>query len=64
LEIIVNFDICDAHGECVFEAPTIFDLGDNDEHVTVLQPVVGDELRKNAQRAMESCPVSAITLEG
>jgi ferredoxin len=65
VKITVNLNICDAHGECVVEAPTIFDLGDDDEHVTVLQDEVeGADLEKAAQRAMESCPVAAITLDG
>lgn len=62
MRVVVNFDVCDAHGDCVVEAPEIFDLGDDDDVVRVLQEEPSEDLRKAAERAAESCPVSAIEI--
>lgn len=64
MKVIVDTDLCEAHGECVFAAPEIFDLGDDDDVVTVLQEEPGEELRDKAEEAAKVCPVFAITIEG
>ena len=63
MRVIVDLDVCAAHGDCVIAAPEIFDLGDDDEVVTVLLEEPGEELRAQAERAVEDCPVSAIRIE-
>jgi ferredoxin len=63
MEIKVNLDVCDAHGQCVIEAPDLFELGDDDEVVTLLDANPPEEMRKLADRAVQSCPVQAITIE-
>ena len=63
MKVNVNTDVCEAHGECVIAAPEIFDLGDDDEVVTVLDPEPAEDLREKAEEAAQSCPVSAITIE-
>jgi ferredoxin len=64
MKIVVDVDACAAHGDCVVAAPEIFDLGDDDEVVTVLRPEPGDELRSSAQAAVDACPMAAIRIEG
>jgi ferredoxin len=64
MKVIVDMDICTAHGDCVIAAPEIFDLGEEDEVVTVLNPEPAEELRAKAEEAAENCPVSAIHIEG
>jgi ferredoxin len=61
--IIVDLDLCDAHGDCVVEAPAVFDLGEDDDTVTVLQPEPGDAHWERVERAVRACPVSAIRIE-
>jgi ferredoxin len=63
MKVIVDWDLCEAHAECVAVAPEIFDIGD-DEQVTLLQEEAGEELRDKAEQAVKVCPVAAISLEG
>jgi ferredoxin len=64
MKVVVDFDACAAHGDCVVEAPEIFDIGEDDEVVTLLLEEPGDELREKAQRAADACPMAAIRIEG
>jgi ferredoxin len=63
MKVIVDLDVCEAHGDCVVAAPEIFDLGDDDDVVTVLQPEPPEELRQKAEKAASDCPVAAITIQ-
>lgn len=64
MKVIVDFDACAAHGDCVLAAPEIFDLGDDDEVVTVLEAEPADDLRAKIQAAADACPMAAIRIEG
>jgi ferredoxin len=64
MQVIVDPDVCQAHGDCVVAAPEVFDLGDEDDIVTVIQPEPPEELRFKVERAAHDCPVSAIRIEG
>jgi ferredoxin len=61
--VIVDLDACAAHGDCVVVAPEIFDLGEDDEVVTLLQAEPPDDLRSKAQAAVDACPMAAIRIE-
>jgi ferredoxin len=63
VKVVVDFDACAAHGDCVVVAPEIFDLGEDDEVVTLLQAEPSDDLRPNAQAAVDACPMAAIRIE-
>jgi ferredoxin len=63
MKIVVDFDACAAHGDCVAAAPEIFDLGDDDDVVTLLQAEPPEELRDAAQSAADACPMVAIRIE-
>jgi ferredoxin len=63
MKVIVDLDVCQAHGDCVVAAPEIFDLGEEDDVVTVVNPEPGEELRAAAERAEQDCPVTAIRIE-
>lgn len=63
MKIKVDNELCEAHGECVIAAPEIFELGDDDEIVTVLDSEPSEDLRGKAEEAAQMCPVSAITVE-
>ena len=64
MRIVVDLDACAAHGDCVVAAPEIFDLGEEDEVVTVLQEEPDEALRDQAQAAADACPMAAIRIEG
>ena len=63
MKIVVDFDACAAHGDCVAAAPDLFDLGDDDDVVRVLIDEPGEEHRAAAQAAVDSCPMVAIRIE-
>ena len=60
MKIDVEFDACDAHGNCVIEAPEVFDM--DDDMVVVLDQNPGDDLREKVERAAAVCPVAAIRI--
>lgn len=63
MRVKVDFDRCEAYGECVFAAEEVFDLGDDDETVRLLQEEPPDALRKKVDEAVRVCPTQAITVE-
>jgi ferredoxin len=63
IKVVVDRDICQNHGQCVFAAPQVFELDDDGELVQ-LQDEVGEELRANVEEAADVCPTQAITIEG
>ena len=63
IKVVVDRDLCQNHGQCVFAAPQVFELDDEDELV-VLQDEVGEDLRANVEEAADVCPTQAITIEG
>jgi ferredoxin len=58
MKVEVDTDLCQAHGECVFAAPEIFELDDEDQIHWVENP--DESLLEKALQAAKVCPVSAI----
>jgi ferredoxin len=58
----VDMNLCQSHGECVYVAPDIFELGDDD--VLRWREEISPEEREIAQEAADACPMLAIRLEG
>ncbi len=63
IKVVVDLDVCQDHGQCVFAAPQVFELDDDGELVR-LHDEVGEDLRANVEEAADVCPVQAITIEG
>jgi ferredoxin len=61
MKVHVDMNLCQSHGECVFAAPEVFDLGDDD--VLVWKEDVSDDLRAKVEEAVEICPMMAIRIE-
>ena len=58
MKIYVDMDKCQHYGQCVFEAPNVFRLNDDDKleyHATA-----EDSERDNVQAAIDVCPMQAI----
>jgi ferredoxin len=64
MKVVVEFERCELHGECVMAAPEVFDIGDDSEVVELLDPEPGEELRQKVEEAAMMCPVAAIKIEG
>jgi ferredoxin len=63
MKVFVDEVSCAAHGDCVVAAPEVFDLGDDDDIVSVITPEPGPELFASVQTAADNCPVGAIRIE-
>ncbi len=63
IKVLVDMDVCQNHGQCVFSAPQVFEL-DDDGDLVILQEDVDESLRDNVEEAADVCPVQAITVEG
>jgi ferredoxin len=61
MKIVVDMNVCQDHGQCVFAAPEIFSL-DDDGHL-VYQSDVDEALREKAEDAADVCPLQAIVVE-
>jgi ferredoxin len=63
MRVTRNATTCALHGECVMAAPDVFEIRDDDEVVTVLNPEPGEELRGSVENAALACPTSSIRIE-
>jgi ferredoxin len=60
--LTVDRGLCEGYGNCVMQAPDIFDLGDDDIVTVLIDEVTpGDQAR--VEEAVESCPVAALLLD-
>lgn len=64
MRVILDTQVCDAHGECVITAPEVFDIGHDDDVATLLDPEPPEHLRAKVEEAALNCPVLAIRIEG
>jgi ferredoxin len=62
-KVVVDFNVCQDHGQCVFAAPEVFQL-DAAGRLVVLVDEPDESLRAKVEDAADVCPVQAITIEG
>lgn len=62
-EVKVDFDLCESNGVCEAMAPDVFEL-DDDDLLQVGDPTVTDANRERVERAVASCPKSALSIVG
>jgi len=62
MKLLVDRDRCDSHGNCVLEAPDVFDLDDEDT-VYVIEGVRFEDHTEEIERAVAVCPVAALRLQ-
>ncbi|MGW0431025.1 ferredoxin [Micromonospora sp. NPDC003197] len=61
MRVRVDMIRCETHAQCVFAAPDVFRLDDNDELVYDSAP--DDSLRPEIEQAAAACPVQAILID-
>jgi ferredoxin len=61
MRVTVDLDLCQGHGVCESEAPSVFELGKNAQ-VTILDDRPGDERRAGVEAAVRFCPTSALSI--
>jgi len=62
VKIHVDMDLCQGHGACVAEAPSVFAL-DRDGRLVVLNESPDEPLRDAVKAAVKYCPTRALRLE-
>ena len=60
IKIDVDMTQCQHYGQCVFEAPTIFHLNDDDKLEYVAE--ADDDMRSAVENAVDVCPMQAIRI--
>ncbi|NPA75490.1 MAG: ferredoxin [Euryarchaeota archaeon] len=63
-KVTVDIDACIGDGICASLCPDVFELDDEGKSVVIAgKEIIGDDLYDCVQEAVDSCPVSCITLE-
>lgn len=62
MKIVVDFELCQAHGLCTQAAPELFEIRD-DGYLYVLNETPDEGQRKAAEQAARECPTGAIAIE-
>jgi ferredoxin len=60
IKVEVDMTKCQHYGQCVFEAPTVFKLNEDDKLEYVGE--VDDSDRDNVEAAVDICPMQAIRI--
>jgi ferredoxin len=63
MKVSVDQNICASAGNCVMNAPDIFDQRDEDGVVVLLNPNPTADQAEGARRAAAFCPAMAIQIE-
>ena len=61
MRIEVDLDLCQGHGVCASEAPTVFKVSD-DNVVEVLNATPPEDLRAQVLEAIKHCPTQCLSL--
>jgi ferredoxin len=64
MKVIRDANRCELHGECLIAAPDVFEIEDDKDVVTVINPEPSEELRSAVEEAVLMCPTSALRVEG
>ena len=63
MKVTVDQDLCASSGNCVLNAPEVFDQREEDGVVVLLNPNPTPEQADGARRAAAACPALAIHIE-
>jgi ferredoxin len=63
MKVSVDQNICASAGNCVMNAPDVFDQRDEDGVVVLLNPNPTADQAEGARRAAAFCPAMAIQIE-
>ncbi|MFJ4535490.1 ferredoxin [Streptomyces tibetensis] len=61
MNVVVDMNKCQDHGQCVFSAPDVFRMDDDGRLAYVADP--DDALRDEVEEAADVCPLQAIRIE-
>ncbi|MGC5012297.1 ferredoxin [Streptosporangium sp. DT93] len=63
MNITVDTGLCCGAGQCVLLAPGVFDQGEDDGIVVLLDPAPAESLHAAVREAAAVCPTSAISVD-
>jgi len=63
VRVIVDTDKCILAGECYYNHPELFKMGESGNPVVLVEELNDAEHIRHAQEAAEVCPAGAITVE-
>ena len=63
MRIRVDFDLCQGHGVCRNEAPEVFGVDTERQHVVLLDERPPEALREKVRAAVRFCPTRALSIE-
>ncbi|MFF9571525.1 ferredoxin [Streptomyces sp. NPDC014685] len=61
MQVVVDMNKCQDHGQCVFAAPDVFRFDDEGRLAHVADP--DESLRAEVEEAADVCPLQAIRIE-
>lgn len=61
MRIVIDFDLCQGHGNCEGDAPEIFRL-DDDGKLHLLQETPAADQREKVEMAVKYCPTGALSV--
>lgn len=61
MKVVIDLNVCQDHGQCVFAAPEVFSLDDEGHIKWVGNP--DESLRAKVEDAVDVCPLQAITIQ-
>lgn len=62
MRIVVDLVRCQTYGQCVFAAPTVFELPGEQKEILEYEYAPDESLREQVERAAAACPVQAISI--
>ena len=62
MRIHVDRDLCQGHGVCESEAPTVFSVSKKGD-LTILDETPPDDVRGEVEKAVKFCPTHALKIE-
>jgi len=60
MKVNVDYGRCEGHAVCVGLAPNVFEIGDDDEQVRIINDTPDDADQSNVILAAKRCPMVAI----
>ncbi|MFJ1791168.1 ferredoxin [Kitasatospora griseola] len=62
MQVVVDMNKCQDHGQCVFAAPDVFSFDETGRLAYVADP--DEALRADVEEAADVCPLQAVRIEG
>lgn len=64
MKLEVDWDLCEAHGQCEFAAPNVFTINDDGDLDVLMEGEVPESERAAVEQAVRRCPTQALRIQG